>query len=126
MIKTETVVIVTDNTWAKTALVIGIPNGSKKDTARIWDQVVVAIKKANSDWIVKDWQVMRAMIVRVRKEIRRKDWTYIRFGDNAVIILDIDAKWNLNPKGKRIFWPIAREIRELGHKEISNMAEEVI
>jgi len=126
MIQTETVVNVADNTWAKTALVIWVPGGTRKRIARIGDVVKVAVKKASSTWIVKDGQVMKAMVVRVRKEIRRKDGTYIRFGDNAVVMLDIDNKWNLVPKWKRIFGPIAREIREKWFKDISNMAEEVI
>lgn len=126
MLKTESTVVVADNTGAKEALIIGIPGGTRKKTARIGDIVVVVIKSATSTGIVKDAQVMRAMVVRVRKEIKRKDGTYIRFGDNAVVLLDIDAKGEMKPKGKRIFWPIAREIRELWFKEISNIAEEVI
>lgn len=126
MLKTESRVVVTDNTWAKEALIIGILWGTKKRTATVGDMVVVVIKSASSTGMVKDAQVMRAMVVRTRKEIKRKDGTYIRFGDNAVVLLDIDAKWQIKPKGKRIFWPIAREIRELWYKDISNIAEEVI
>lgn len=126
MLQRESIVVVTDNTWAKRALIIGIPNGTKKKTARVGDIVVVVIKSASSTWIVKKAQVMRAMVVRTKKEIARKDGTYIRFGDNAVILLDIDDKGQLNPKGKRIFGPIAKEIRAMGRKDISNMAPEVI
>lgn len=126
MLQTESVVVVADNTGAKTALIMTIPKGTRKKVARIGDIVVVAVQNATSTGIVKKWQVMRAMVVRTRKEIRRNDWTYLRFGDNAIILLDIDAKGELKPKGKRIFWPIAREIRELWYKDISNIAEEVI
>ena len=126
MLQTESVVSVIDNTGAKTALIIGIPKGTRKRIARIGDTVVVVVKTANSTGTVKKWQVLRAMVVRTRKEIKRKDGSYIRFGDNAVIILDINEKGEMQPKGKRIFGPVAREIRELGFKEITNLAEEVI
>ena len=124
--QTESTVVVIDNTWAKRALIIWIPKGTKKKSAWLWEMVVVVVKSASSTWTVKKGQVMRAMIVRTRKEVRRNDWTYIRFWDNAVVLLDINDKWELKPKWKRIFWPIAREIRDLWFKELSNIAEEVI
>ncbi len=126
MLKTESMVNVIDNTWAKKALIIWIPGGTRKRTARVWDIVVVVVKVADFGWMIKKWQVVKAMVVRTRKEIKRKDWSYIRFGDNAVIILDINEKWELKPKWKRIFGPIAKELRDLWYKDITNIAEQVI
>lgn len=126
MLQTESVVNVIDNTWAKTALIIGIPNGTRKRKAKLGDTVVVVIQNASSTGLVKKGQVLRAMIVRTRKEVRRKDGSYIRFADNAVIILDINDKWEIKPKWKRVFWPVAKEIRDLGFKDVTNIAEEVI
>lgn len=88
--------------------------------------VVVAVKEATPTASVKKWQVVPAVIVRVRKEISRPDGTYVRFGDNAVVLLTKDAKWNMNPIGKRVFGPVARELRDLGWRNITNMAEEVV
>lgn len=126
MLQTESVVDVIDNTGAKRALIIGIPQWTRKKSAGIGEIVVVVVKSASSTWVVKKWQVMRAMIVRTRKEIWRNDWTYIRFENNAVILLDINDKWEMKPKWKRIFWPVAKEVRQLGYKEVTNIAEEVI
>ena len=126
MLIRESMVVVTDNTGAKKAKIIGIPWGTGKKKATVGDYVVVAIKEASPSWSVKKWQVVRWLIVRTRKEVGRKDGTYVRFGDNAIVIVDVDAKGELKPKGKRIFWPIVKEIRNLWYKAVSNMAEEVI
>ena len=126
MLKTESVINVIDNTWAKRALIIWIPGWTGKKTARVWDVVVVVIKAADFSWTVKKWQVVRAMVVRTRKEIKRDDGTYIRFWDNAVIVLDINEKGEMKPKWKRIFWPVARELRDMWHKDITNIAEQVL
>ncbi len=126
MLKNESVVVVADNTWAKKAKIIRILKGSTGKTATVWDKVVVAVKTTMPNGSVKKWQVTQAMVVRVKKEIPRKDGTYIRFGDNAVILLTKNDKWEMSPIGKRIFWPVARELRELWHRNITNMAEEVL
>lgn len=126
MLKQESLVIVADNTQAKKAKIIRIIKWSTAKTANIWDRVVVAIKDASPTASVKKWQVVHAVVVRVRKEISRPDWTYVRFGDNAVVLLTKDAKWNMNPIWKRVFGPVARELRDLWWRNITNMAEEVV
>lgn len=126
MLKQESLVIVADNTQAKKAKIIRIIKWSTAKTAWIWDRVVVAIKDASPTASVKKWQVVHAVVVRVRKEISRSDGTYVRFGDNAVVLLTKDAKWNMNPIGKRVFGPVARELRDLWWRNITNMAEEVV
>jgi len=124
MLKQESRVVVADNTQAKRAQIIRVKKGNTR-TATVGDIVVVTIKEASPTASVKKWQVVPAVVIRVRKEIARPDGTYVRFGDNAVILLTKDAKGNLNPIGKRVFWPVARELRE-NWRNITNMAEEVI
>ncbi len=124
MLKQESRVVVADNTQAKRAQIIRVKKGNTR-TATVGDIVVVTIKEASPTASVKKGQVVPAVVVRVRKEIARPDGTYVRFGDNAVILLTKDAKGNLNPIGKRVFWPVARELRE-NWRNITNMAEEVI
>jgi large subunit ribosomal protein L14 len=124
MLQRETLVVVTDNTWATEAKIIGIPGPVQRQVG-IGDVVNVAIQKASPAASVKPWQVCKALIVRTRKETRRVDGTYIRFGENAVIILDIDAKGEMKPKWKRISWPLPKELREK-FKNVTNLAEEVI
>ena len=87
---------------------------------------MIAIKEALPTSAIKKWTISQALIVRITKEIRRKDWTYVRFGDNAVILMSKDAKWEIKPIGKRIFGPVAKELRQMWHKAITNMAEEVV
>jgi large subunit ribosomal protein L14 len=125
MLKQESMVIVADNTQAKRAKIIRIIKGDTC-TASIGDKVVVAVKDASPTASVKKGQVVPAVIVRVKKEIARPDGTYVRFGDNAVVLLTKDTKGNLNPIGKRVFGPVARELRDLGWRNITNMAEEVV
>lgn len=119
-------VVIADNTQAKKAKIIRVIKGSTAKTATIGDRVVVAIKEAAPTASVKKGQVVPAVVVRVRKEIARPDGTYVRFGDNAVVLLTKDAKGNMNPIGKRVFGPVARELRDIGWRNITNMAEEVV
>ncbi len=126
MLKVESVVTVADNTWAKKAKIIRILKWSTGSTATVGDSVVVAIKTAMPNGNVKKWQVIKALVVRTKKEVARKDGTYIRFGDNAVILMTKNEKWERNPVWKRIFGPVARELRDLWYKNITNMAEEVL
>jgi len=122
MIQNETLVRVVDNTGAKTAKVIRILKGSNAKYATVWDMVVVAIKSANAGGMVSKWDVSWAVVVRTRREIPRKDWTYLRFEDNAVALIEK----NKNPKWKRIFGPVARELREKGFANVATMAEDII
>lgn len=126
MLMNESQVVICDNTGAKKWKVIRILKGSNWKKASVWDLVVIAIKDASPSSSVKKWDTSRALIVRVRKEIGRKDGTYVRFWDNAVVLMSKDAKWELKPIWKRVFWPVAKELRLLGYRNITNMAEEVI
>jgi len=126
MLQNESEVLVADNTGAKRAKIFRILKGSNAKSASIWDRVVVAIKEASSTGSVKKWEVSQAVIVRVAKEIRRPDGSYIRFGDNAVVLLSKNDKWEVAPIGKRVFGPVARELKNLGYRVITNMAEEVV
>jgi large subunit ribosomal protein L14 len=124
MLQRESLVNVVDNTWATVAKIVGIPGPVQRQVG-IGDVVNVAIQKASPSASVKVWQVCKALIVRTRKETRRLDGSYIRFWDNAVIILDIDTKGEMKPKWKRITWPIPKELREK-FKSVTNIAEEVV
>lgn len=112
---------VADNSGAKLLEVIGIPGSSRIRFARIGDIVTVAIKGASSTGTVKDHTMMKAVIVRTRKEIRRKDGSYIRFDDNAAVVIDKTK----NMIGTRVFGPIAKEIRDKGYLKIISLAKEV-
>ena len=126
MLKNESNVVIADNTWAKKWQIFRILKWSNAKTATVGDRVMIAIKEALPTSAIKKWTISQALIVRIKKEIHRKDWTYVRFGDNAVILMSKDAKWEIKPLGKRIFGPVARELRQMGHKAITNMAEEVV
>ena len=123
MIQHETRVKVTDNTGARELLVIHVMGGSRRKFGRIGDIVVAAVKSATPQSTVKKSEVVKAVIVRCTKEWRRKDGSTIRFDDNAAVILDTDGQ---NPKGTRIFGPVARELREKGFTKIVSLAPEVL
>jgi large subunit ribosomal protein L14 len=115
---------VADNTGVKKLQVIHIHRGSKRRFGYIGDVVTCSVKQANPDAMIKPGEVVKAVIVRTRKEYRRPDGSYIRFDDNAAVILeDLKSK---RPKGTRIFGPVAREIKELGYKKIASLAPEVL
>lgn len=120
MIPVGAVIKTADNTGARRLKVIGIP-GSNKSFAKLGDLVRVAISGAASSGVVSDHQLALAVIVRTKKELRRKDGSYIRFDDNAAVIIDDDK----NMLGTRIFGPVAREIRDLGYLKIASLAKEV-
>lgn len=126
MLKNESSVLIVDNTGAKKWKIFRILKWSNAKTATIGDKVMIAIKESLPTSSVKKGTISQALIVRVAKEIPRKDGTYVRFGDNAVILLSKDAKWEMKPIGKRIFGPVARELRQMWFKAITNMAEEVV
>lgn len=123
MIQAESRLIVADNTWAKEALCIKVLWGSKRKYASVGDVIVVAIKKALPNGTVKKKAVVKAVIVRTAKEIRRPDGSYIRFGDNACVIIDGSDQ----PKGTRIFGAVARELRAgWRFPKIVSLAQELI
>ncbi|MEK7604010.1 MAG: 50S ribosomal protein L14 [Patescibacteria group bacterium] len=121
MLQLRSIVGVADNSGAKKVGVFKVLGGSRKRYGRIGDIVVVSVKEAEPRKAVKKKDVLRAVVVRQRQPFRRKDGTYIRFDDNAVIILD-----GIEPKGGRIFGPIPREIKEKGFNTIASLAEEVV
>jgi large subunit ribosomal protein L14 len=123
MIQQESKLAVADNTGARKLEVIQVMGGYKKRYARLGDIVVVTVKEATPNGMVKKSDVLHAVIVRMRKETRRKDGTYIRFDENAAVIID---KASLEPKGTRVFGPIARELRNKGFQKIISLAPEVL
>lgn len=114
---------VADNTGAKRLMVIRVLGGYKKRYARIGDIVTCSIKEATPRGMVKKGEVVHAVMVRQKKEMRRKDGTYIRFDENAAVIID---KKNKEPKGTRIFGPVSRELRGQGYQKIVSLAPEVL
>jgi large subunit ribosomal protein L14 len=123
MIQHETRLKVADNTGARELLVIHVLGGSRRKFGHIGDVVVATVKSATPQSSVKKSEVVKAVIVRTSKEWRRKDGSSIRFDDNAAVILDTDGE---NPKGTRIFGPVARELREKGYMKIVSLAPEVL
>ena len=122
MIQQESIVKIADNSGAKKALVIRVLGGSKRRYARIGDIVVVAVKDALPDGTVKKGDVAKAVVVRTRKEQRRKDGSYIRFDENAAVIIN-DAG---EPRATRIFGPVGRELRDKRFMRIVSLAPEVL
>lgn len=123
MIQHESRLKVADNTGARELLVIHVLGGSTRHYGGIGDIVVATVKSASPQGAVKKSDIVKAVIVRCSKEWRREDGSYISFDDNAAVILDTDGK---NPKGSRIFGPVARELREKGFMKIVSLAPEVI
>jgi large subunit ribosomal protein L14 len=123
MIQTESRVKIADNTGARELLVIHVMGGSRRRYGSIGDIVVGAVQSATPQGSVKKSEVVKAVIVRCSKEWRREDGSHIRFDDNAAVILDTDGQ---NPKGSRIFGPVARDLREKGFMKIVSLAPEVL
>ncbi len=122
MIQTQTILKVTDNSGAKVIQCIKVLGSTRKRYAQLGDIIVGAVKVAEPRKTVKKHDVVKAVIVRQRRAYRRKDGSYIRFDDNAVVILGN----NKDPKGGRISGPIAREVREKGFEKIANLAPEIL
>ena len=122
MVQTETRLKVADNTGAKELLCIRVVGGSSRKYANIGDVIIATVKKATPGGVVKKGDVVKAVVVRTVKEVRRKDGSYIRFDDNAAVIIKEDK----NPKGTRIFGPVARELREKQFMKIISLAPEVL
>ena len=123
MIQHESRLKIADNSGAREILVIHVLGGSTRKYGSIGDIVVATVKSATPQGGVKKSEKVRAVIVRCSKEWRREDGSYIRFDDNAAVILDTDG---VNPKGTRIFGPVARELRERGFMKIVSLAPEVL
>jgi large subunit ribosomal protein L14 len=121
MIYPQTMLTVADNTGAKKIMCIKVLGGSKK-YAKIGDTIIGVVKEAIPNMPVKRSDVIRAVIVRTKKSIRRQDGMYIRFDDNAAVIVNMDN----NPRGTRVFGPVAREIRDKNYSKIVSLAPEVL
>lgn len=122
MVQQESRLKVADNSGAKEVLCIKVLGGSRQRYARLGDQIVVTVKDAIPSGNIKKGTVSKAVVVRVKKEVRRKDGSYIRFDDNAVVLLSAQDE----PRGTRIFGPVARELREKDYMKIVSLAPEVI
>jgi len=123
MIQTESRLKVADNSGAQEILVIRVLGGSKKQYGRVGDIVVGTVKSANTQGNIKKSEIVRAVIVRTAKEYRRDDGSYIKFDDNAVVVLDEGLT---NPRGTRVFGPVARELRDKGFMKIVSLAPETL
>ncbi len=123
MIQTESRLKIADNTGAREILVINVMGGSVVKYGGIGDVVIATVKVASPQGSVKKSEIVKAVVVRTSKEWRREDGSRIRFDDNAAVILDGDSK---NPKGSRIFGPVARELREHGYTKIVSLAPEAL
>ncbi|MCL4516133.1 MAG: 50S ribosomal protein L14 [Firmicutes bacterium] len=122
MIQQETVLNVADNSGAKSLLCIRVMGGSKRKYARIGDVIVASVKEATPGGVVKKGEVVKAVVVRTRKEFRRPDGSYIKFDENAAVIINDQN----NPRGTRIFGPVARELRDRDFMKIVSLAPEVL
>ena len=122
MIQQETRLAVADNTGAKEVLCFKVLGGSKRRYASVGDLIVVTVKSAIPNSTVKKGEISNAVVVRTKKEIRRRDGSYIRFDENAAVLLNAQGE----PRGTRIFGPVARELREKKHMRIVSMAPEVL
>ena len=122
MIQSESRLNVADNSGAKQILCISVLGGTKKRYASVGDKIVGTVKNATPSGTVKKGQVVKAVVVRVKKEVRRPDGSYIRFGDNACVIIDENGQM----KGTRVFGPVARELRENDFMKVVSLAPEVL
>jgi large subunit ribosomal protein L14 len=122
MIQQETRLKVTDNSGAKEILCIRVLGGTRRRYARVGDIIVATVKTANPTGVVKRKSVVKAVVVRTRDQIQRKDGSTIAFDDNAAVVIGDDK----NPKGTRVFGPVPRELRDLGYAKIISLAPEVL
>jgi large subunit ribosomal protein L14 len=122
MIQQESRLKVADNSGAKEVLCIRVLGGTKKRYASLGDKIVVTVKHADPSGDVKKGQITKAVVVRTRKEVRRKDGSYIRFDDNSCVLLDENGEM----RGTRVFGPVARELREHNYMKVISLAPEVL
>ena len=122
MIQQESILKITDNTGAKSALCIRVLGGSKRRYAGVGDVIIATIKDAIPNAVIRKGEVVEAVVVRTAKETRRKDGSYIRFEDNAAVLINQQGE----PRGTRIFGPVGRELREKKYMKIVSLAPEVL
>ena len=125
MLQPQSIVSVADNSGAKVARVFKVPGGSHRRYARIGDTVIVAIQTVEPRKAVKKKEIYRAVVVRQTKPFARKDGSYVRFDENAVVLIEKQGK-EMGPKGNRVFGPVPRELSERGWAAISSIAPEVV
>lgn len=123
MVQSQTILKCADNTGAKLLMVIGVKGGSFNKFGTVGDIVSCSVKKAQAGGSVKTHDKVKAVIIRTRKEVRRADGSYIRFDDNAAVVIDQKSK---DPKGTAVFGPVARELREKGFMKLISLAPEVL
>jgi len=123
MIQVQTILNVADNTGARKVMCISVLGGFKKRYARIGEVITATVKKSVPHAVIKKGDVVRAVIVRTKKEIKRPDGVWLRFDDNACVIIDKEKR---EPRGSRIFGPIAREVKQAGFAKITSLAPEVL
>lgn len=123
MIQLRSILIPADNSGAKRLRVILVHGGGKRKYGYVGDVVSAVVDQAESTGVVKDSEVIKAVIIRTRKETRRSDGSYIRFDDNAAVIIDPKTR---EPRGTRVFGPIAREVKDRGYSKIASLAPEVL
>jgi large subunit ribosomal protein L14 len=121
MIQLRSILRPADNSGAKKLRVIHIYGGFKRTYGTVGNEVAAVVDQADPNGVVKDSEIVRVVVVRTKKEVRRPDGTYIRFDDNAGVVVDKDG----NPRGTRVFGPIAREVREAGYMKIASLAKEM-
>ena len=122
MIQAETMLQVADNSGARKVQCIKVPGGSKRRYAGLGDVIVCAVKEATPNGNVKKGEIVKCVIVRVKKEVRRKDGSYIKFDQNAAVVIDNHG----GPRGTRIFGPVARELRDKRYMKIVSLAPETL
>jgi large subunit ribosomal protein L14 len=122
MIQGRSLLKVADNSGAKKLMVIDIPGNSRQRFARLGDLVIATVKSAQAEGNVKESEVVKALVVRTKKEKKRNDGSYIRFDDNAAVVVDNTG----SPRATRIFGPVAREVRDKGFMKIISLAQEVV
>lgn len=123
MLQLRSILVPADNSGAKHLRLIHVPGQWKRKFAYVGDVVTAVVDQADPNGAVKDSEVVKAVIIRTRKETRRKDGSYVRFDDNAAVIIDPKSG---EPRGTRIFGPVAREVKEAGFSKIASLAQEVV
>jgi large subunit ribosomal protein L14 len=123
MLQLRSILVPADNCGAKKLRLIHVMGGWKKPFARPGDVITAVVDQADPNGVVKDSEMVKAVVVRTRKEVRRSDGSYIRFDDNAAVVIDPKSG---EPRGTRIFGPIAREVKEAGFSKIASLASEVL
>lgn len=123
MLQLRSILVPADNCGAKKLRLIHTFGGSKRKYAHVADVVTAVVDRADPNGTVKDSEMVKAVIVRTRKAVRRKDGSYVRFDDNAAVVIDPKTK---DPRGTRVFGPIAREVKDAGFNKIASLAQEVL